>query len=182
MRRALAGWCFALAGFAVAVPAVPAAAGGGCHRLTAGTGTAVAAAENCFGPGVLRVEPGAEVTWVNRDQIAHAVIGTGWGLADLAPGATGTYRFAAEGTYPYSCHLHPGMNGVVIVGSGVGATGSEPVRLDVTPASGAGTATPASSGGDGSAGTLGAGAAGAAGGAVAGLAGGRMWRRSRRGA
>lgn len=101
-------------------------AGGGCHQAyeggqTEGTGTAVALKMNCFAPTVLRVDSGAEVTFTNADAIAHVVLGTGWGSAELLEaGASMRQRFDSVGTFPYSCNLHPGMNGAVIVGDGKG--------------------------------------------------------------
>ncbi|MGH9151663.1 MAG: hypothetical protein ACRD03_04565 [Acidimicrobiales bacterium] len=119
------------------------------------------------------------MTWTNRDLVDHVVVGTGWALETLRPGDAGTLRFAAEGTYPYSCPLHPGMNGVVVVGGGAGGGMPEAVELGAASALAAGRA-PASPDRTGSSGALEAGAAGAVGGVVAGLAGGRMWHRSRR--
>lgn len=116
----------------------PADAGGGCHRnvgqgQTEGTGTTVEMVGNCFGTTVLRVAPGTEVTWVNRDEIAHRVDGVGWSVRDdVAGGARATRRFDAPGTYPYVCVLHPGMFGAVVVGDGAG---SGPVANAATPTS-----------------------------------------------
>lgn len=116
----------------------PADAGGGCHRnreqaQTEGTGTTVEMVGNCFGTTVLRVAPGTEVTWVNRDEIAHRVDGTGWSVReDVAGGAQATQRFDTPGTYPYVCVLHPGMFGAVVVGDGAG---SGPLTNAATPTS-----------------------------------------------
>lgn len=116
----------------------PADAGGGCHRnfeqdQTEGNGTTVEMVGNCFGTTVLRVAPGTEVTWVNRDEIAHRVDGVGWSVPDdVTGGAQATLRFDAEGTYPYVCVLHPGMFGAVVVGDGAG---SGPVANAATPTS-----------------------------------------------
>lgn len=129
----------------------PAGAGGGCHRnfelgQTESTGTTVEMGKNCFAPTVVRVAPGAEVTWVNRDPIAHRVDGIGWSVQDdVAPGATVTQRFETAGTYPYVCVLHPGMFGAVVVGDG---TGSGPVVNVATPTSLAATRAAAAGPGD----------------------------------
>ena len=120
-----------LAALVAAMVVVPlagvAAAGGGCHRgydqgQTEGTGVTVEMAGNCFGPTVLRVAPGTEVTFVNRDQVVHQLDGVGW-TADklLMSGDRVSRRFDAAGTYPFSYHLHPGMSGAVVVGDGLGA-------------------------------------------------------------
>ena len=105
----------------------PVDAGGGCHRNSEQgqperQGTTVEMVRNCFGTTVLRVAPGTDVTWVNRDEIAHRVDGVGWSVReDVAGGAQATQRFDAPGTYPYVCVLHPGMFGAVVVGDGAGS-------------------------------------------------------------
>ena len=75
--------------------------------------------ELCFGPTVLYANPGETVTWTNKDDTAHTVTGLGfrWGTgADLLQGSAVSYRFAQSGIYPYSCIIHPGMVGAVVVG------------------------------------------------------------------
>ena len=115
-----------LAGMAL-VAAQPASAGGGCHRAESegqdeGTGTTVEMRGNCFGPTVLRVEAGSEVTFVNRDEVVHRIDGVGWASeSPVAPGSRTTHRFDRPGTYPYTCILHVGMSGAVVVGDGRGS-------------------------------------------------------------
>ena len=107
-----------------------AAAGGGCHAgvdRTEGNGLAVALQNCSFAPVILRAPEGATVTWKNADYLPHAVSGVGWGQTNGAvvqPGSSFAERFAAPGIYPYTCYLHPGMSGVVIVG-GIAANGAE---------------------------------------------------------
>ncbi|MGH8972647.1 MAG: cupredoxin domain-containing protein [Acidimicrobiia bacterium] len=126
-------WTLLLASFGVLVlPAVPAGAGGGCHRevgsvVTPRPGTEVQLAGNCFSPGVLEVAPGATVRFSNRDDIAHVVLGTGWGSGqEIAPGLSVEHRFERAGTYAYSCYLHPSMNGAVVVAGGAPAATAGP--------------------------------------------------------
>jgi plastocyanin len=125
---------------ATALTAVPASAGGGgCHRpATEARGTTLALTELCFSPTVLRVDPGSEVTIVNRDAIVHPLSrpGGGWGWEGPI-GASTTVRLDQAGTYPFFCYAHPGMVGVVVVGDGRG-TGSGVVEAAAT---GAGTAS-----------------------------------------
>jgi plastocyanin len=96
------------------------AGGGGCHSpATEAKGTAVEIKDACFTPTNLHVQPGDQVTWVNRDSFSHVVAGTGgtWGRFDgMGKGARLTFRFDHPGVYAYTCFLHPGMNGTVIVG------------------------------------------------------------------
>jgi plastocyanin len=123
---------------------VPASAGGGCHSETSteGTGTKVVMKDACFGPSVLRVPVGQTVTWTNLDAMDHVVGGTGWGTyGDLAKGDSVSQRFTEAGVYAYSCHLHPGMNGVVLVGDvSKGGSNGAAVQyvLPPPPAAGAG--------------------------------------------
>lgn len=138
----------------LAVAVAPALAGGGCvneNPTTEGSGTSVEM-KNCgFAPTIIRVPVGVTVTWTNQEQyLPHVVSGVGWGQASygdyLSPGKSQTQRFAAAGVYPYTCFLHPGMSGAVIVGDAstpASATGATPVA--VTPAPTSATAAPASS-------------------------------------
>ncbi len=141
-----------------------ASAGGGCHQVpTASRGTTVDVTDLCFVSTVLYVKPGADVTWTNRDSMTHVVVGVGdmWGDPNISllQGDTVSYRFDQDGVYPYSCLIHPGMVGAIVVGDGVGTglAGSCPRRRPTPEAlrrrracppapSGAGTSTPASSG------------------------------------
>jgi plastocyanin len=110
---------------ATVLAAAPASAGGGCHApATEGRGTTVALTDLCFTPTVLRVQPGSTVTFVNRDTMAHPLSRPGgeWGW-DGGVGDRATVRLDQAGTYPFFCHVHPGMVGVVVVGDGRG-TGS----------------------------------------------------------
>jgi plastocyanin len=142
-RRRLPALVLLLAVLAAAVlSAVPAAAGGGgCHRpATEGRGDTLALTELCFSPTVLRVAEGDEVTIVNRDPVDHPLSRPGreWGW-DGTIGARTTVRLDRAGTYPFFCHAHPGMVGVVVVGDGRG-TGAGVVEVAATEAD----ATPAS--------------------------------------
>jgi len=109
---------------ATALTAVPASAGGGgCHRpATDARGTTLALTELCFSPTVLRVDPGSEVTIVNRDTLLHPLSRPGgdW-YWDGGIGDTTTVRMDRAGTYPFFCYAHPGMVGVVVVGDGRGS-------------------------------------------------------------
>lgn len=105
-------------------PSAPATAGGGggCHDQTLVDEKAdqVKMADLCFYPTVARVEPGTEVTWFNGDHVEHMVLGPGWGAPDEV-GLSGrtSFTFDEPGVFPYSCPIHPGMIGAVVVGDGV---------------------------------------------------------------
>ena len=109
-------------GATVLAAAPPAVAGGGCHRpATEGRGTTLALTELCFSPNLLRVAPGAEVTIVNRDALAHPLGRPGGEWAwEGNVGDRVTVRLDRDGIYPFFCYAHPGMVGVVVVGDGRG--------------------------------------------------------------
>jgi plastocyanin len=104
--------------------------GGGCHvGASDGTGDTVRMTENCFDATVLHVDLGTTVTWMNDDLYAHTVTGVGgtWGdFTELEQDDTVSYRFEANGVYVYSCIIHPGMVGAVVVGDGSGDAGLAP--------------------------------------------------------
>ena len=116
---------------ALALPASPASAGGGCHAgATTGTGDTVEMRDACFTPTTLRVDPGDTVTFVNRDSFVHMVGANGWGhFDDLHQGDAFTATFDQPGTYAYACVYHPGMTGAVVVGDGTGAGNGQEVTV-----------------------------------------------------
>ncbi len=128
--------------FGVAHPATM-RAGGGCHvddgaGFTEGPATVVRMDVCSFEPTVVRVPVGTNVRFLNTAQNEHAVSGRAntWGSADImAPGTEFSQRFTMAGTFPYTCPLHPGMVGAVIVG-GVGQAVAPvtEVGADVAPA------------------------------------------------
>ena len=101
-----------------------ATAGGGCHSgpgatASAGSSTVVRIDGCAFQPTVNQVPVGASVTFINPPGGGpHDVTGGSgaWGSPMLNAGVSYAHRFTASGVYPYSCSLHPGMAGVVVVG------------------------------------------------------------------
>lgn len=75
-----------------------------------------------FMPAIARVDVGDEVRFLNSSSQAHEVLGAHltWGAYEklLEPGDALTVSFDAAGTYPYTCRLHPGMTGAIVVGDG----------------------------------------------------------------
>ncbi len=170
MLRRLAAVLVCLPFASVFAPTV--AAGGGCTEVTQGKGTTLE----------LRVDPHTRVTFVNRDDADHVIVGSGfaWGSDGMMhAGDSFTVRFNRSGVYPFQCYLHPGMAGAVIVGdasgNGPAAAGSlvvEPVSI-TTPSSSGSTVERTSplGAGDGTTfGWIGAGLAGIVAGAAAALA------------
>jgi plastocyanin len=118
---------------ATMLPAGPALAGGFCREgpMTDGSGTQVTMRDYCFSPTVLRVRPGQTVTFVNRDAgIEHPVVGSNgtWWLEGQA------VRFDKPGLYPYFCHAHVGMVGVIVVGDVSSAGVAQPIQVPAEPA------------------------------------------------
>ena len=144
MRRAafVVSFVVAASTASLVLPAAgPAVAGGGCHAdLTQGSGDTVEMKDACFTPSIIRVDPGSEVTFVNRDPLDHNIWANGWGrYDDMTIGDTYSASFAEPGIYPFACAYHPGMIGAVVVGDGVGAGSKEHVSVasvdkDVEPA------------------------------------------------
>jgi plastocyanin len=101
--------------------------GGGCHQgVTTGEGgpdgATVEMIDACFTPTTLRVDPGTEITFVNRDPMTHNVVANDWGYFDkLNQGDGFTVTFDENGVYAYACNIHPGMTGSIVVGGGTGA-------------------------------------------------------------
>jgi plastocyanin len=182
MRRRLPLFAAALtAALLAALLQVPAAlAGGACHLpATDRQGTTVTTKEFCYSPTVLRVPSGAQVSFANADSVAHPTVGQGgeW-FADIAASGGATVRFDKPGVYPYFCHQHLGMIGVVVVGDGRGQAAAPVVLAEQPPPARPATAAAAGAGAPWSlAGGVLLGLA-LAGGALLGLAARR--RRSRR--
>ena len=111
---------------ALAAPATH--AGGGCHVpdgsvYTEGESTVIRMDTCSFSPTIARVPVGTSVRFLNTSTIDHAVVGRA-GTFDsqiLSPGAEYSAKFAAAGTYPFSCPLHPGMVGAIVVGGDAAA-------------------------------------------------------------
>ena len=182
----LSALTFAAAGLAVAVSVadpIATQAGGGCHiddgqGYSEGAATVVRMDVCSFEPTVIRVPVGTNVRFVNTAANDHAVSGRRnmWGHDILAPGAEFSERFSSAGVYPFTCPLHPGMVGAVIVGDGgLAAAPVTPVEPGATPASVAVAAAEQA----GSAAMLPAALAGATGGGLIGLFVGAVLSRRR---
>ena len=65
----------------------------------------------------LTVAAGTVVTWVNRDDMPHTVVGARKEFASpvLDTDQRFSFTFTTPGTYEYYCSIHPRMTGRVIV-------------------------------------------------------------------
>ena len=77
-----------------------------------------------YDPSPQTVNTGASVTWTNNDSSIHTVtsglpekgdVGTLFDSSLISPGMTFTHVFDKQGTFDYSCTLHPFMHGQIIV-------------------------------------------------------------------
>jgi plastocyanin len=98
-----------------------------------------------FAPRSVTVDSGGTVRWRNTGVAPHtATDGSGaYDSGMVASGGTFEQVFTTPGAFPYSCTLHPGMNGVVLVRDATGeapdfdTTGLEGETTDRTPTSSA---------------------------------------------
>ena len=105
-------------------------------------GTALAADKwvttyaNEYRPGVVTINVGDTVTWVNDDDVPHDAVGNGWSTSLLAKGDSDAVTFRRAGRYPYSCSIHPQMRSAVIVRGAVGGATVPPTdtRIAAGPA------------------------------------------------
>lgn len=83
----------------------------------AGGGAQVVMKDIAFDPQSITINVGESVTWTNEDSVAHTVVADNgeFESGELGNGETFSFTFASAGTYPYTCTIHPGMKGTVIV-------------------------------------------------------------------
>jgi plastocyanin len=93
--------------------------GGGPTTSGAGTpagGTAVAIDNFAFSPATLKAKAGQQVTWTNKQGVAHTVTANAGAFNHPMPsGATFSFTFTKAGTFAYHCTIHPSMHGTVVV-------------------------------------------------------------------
>ncbi len=108
----------AVVGVVIAAPAALAGGGGCAERPSAARGDDVSIGSFCIRPTVLHAKVGDTITWRNRDDFKHVINGANlrWGTFGLRADRSFRQTFDEPGVYPYSCYLHPGMNGAVVVG------------------------------------------------------------------
>lgn len=72
-----------------------------------------------FAPAELTVPVGAEVTWVNHDDVPHTATSTvkprAFDSGALDTDQTYSHVFTTAGEYEYFCAVHPHMTGRVVV-------------------------------------------------------------------
>ena len=68
-----------------------------------------------FSPGTVTVARGGTVTWTNDDATTHTVKFADGESQGLQKGGTYSKKFDTAGSFDYSCGIHPGMRGTVMV-------------------------------------------------------------------
>lgn len=146
--RALGGATILGAAALASLAAAPAVlAGDPCFHgytippTTTETTSAVRMEPCAFVPTNIRLETGATLAFTNTSGDVHLLTGANQAWGDLEqeikPGETVSMTFDEPGVYAFSCALHRGMSGAVIVGTGDGSTAAAaPVS---SPGSGADT-------------------------------------------
>ena len=120
MRAALVAGILTVA---LATMAWASSGGGGarCHEgPSVAEGTTVVMQRSCFVGTVTYAPPGEPITFVNRDKLPHTVTGVGWDGGEIDGFARKDVSFAEEGVYVYTCVVHPGMSGAIVVGDAMG--------------------------------------------------------------
>ena len=89
--------------------------GGSTGGGTAAQAVTVTMRNFAFDPADATVAVGGTVTFVNNDSVGHTVSVDGTVSGTLAPGASYDHTFAKAGTFPFSCTIHPQMQGTITV-------------------------------------------------------------------
>jgi plastocyanin len=70
-----------------------------------------------FSPLDLTIQAGQQVTWTNRDDVPHTIVGVDHQFKSKALDTDESFSFTFKdpGTYEYFCSVHPRMTAKVIV-------------------------------------------------------------------
>ena len=68
-----------------------------------------------FAPEEIEIRVGETVTWKWREKVGHNIVGKGGIAKKVADSGTYAHTFEKRGTFDYSCTIHPGMTGSVVV-------------------------------------------------------------------
>ena len=85
------------------------------------TATVNATPAIAFNPSPAKIDPGGTITFA-FGSVAHnvyfdAVAGAPADIPGNNAGTSVSRTFTSAGTYGYSCHIHPGMRGLIVVGT-----------------------------------------------------------------
>lgn len=77
--------------------------------------TEVVIANFSFVPEIITISKGTTVKWRNQDVVIHTVNSNLFDSPFLQNGESFDFLFSESGVYNYTCDLHAGMEGTVIV-------------------------------------------------------------------
>ena len=111
---ALAAGCGGGGGSTSSSSAPASTSGGGS---TAGGGVQVKMKNIQFSPSSVTVKVGQKVTWVNDDTVTHNVTSQDGQIksSNFGQGQSFSFTPTKAGTIKYTCTIHPGMNGTLVV-------------------------------------------------------------------
>jgi plastocyanin len=81
-----------------------------------------------FTPASLTVKAGTTVTFINKDDIPHAIASSTNAFAKSKALDTDdrvSFTFTTTGTYKYFCYLHPHMVGSIVVEAAAGSAATQ---------------------------------------------------------
>lgn len=86
-------------------------------KTSAVTSVMVLLDQMAFTPEVITIKVGTEVKWKNNEASVHTVTADDGSFSSgpLEQGGEFKRRFTKEGTYSYTCEMHPFMTGKVVV-------------------------------------------------------------------
>jgi|WetSurMetagenome_2_1015567.scaffolds.fasta_scaffold00701_10 plastocyanin len=90
----------------------------GTNQTDKAGGTSVVMKNFAFDPAELKIKAGDTVVWTNKDSVPHNLVSpTGSELISptIPVGGTYSHTFNTAGEYAYSCEIHTGMKGKIIV-------------------------------------------------------------------
>jgi plastocyanin len=93
------------------------AAEAACSEGSAAGEVSVAIADFAFNPADISASVGQTITFTNNDSAPHTATldDDSCGTANLNDGDSGGLTFAAAGTYPFHCAIHPNMKGTITI-------------------------------------------------------------------
>lgn len=83
-----------------------------------GAGTVVKLQNIQFSPKTIKVKVGKQIQWQNFDNVDHnvtALSGASFKSKDFGHSGTFSFTPSKPGTIKYTCTLHPGMDGEIVV-------------------------------------------------------------------
>jgi amicyanin len=98
-------------------------AASGLPTLVQAAESSVTIANFTFAPQQVTVKTGTTITWINQDDIPHAIASSVkiFKSQVLDTDEKFSFTFTTPGTYEYFCSLHPHMTGKIVVEATTGS-------------------------------------------------------------